>query len=262
MATERLLMRHIREILRLKWTLRRSHRETARSLGISTGAVASVVTRAKATGLTWDTVGALSDDALERTLYGPKLALTVARPGPDLVWMHTELRRPGVTLELLHLEYLTVHADGYRYSAFCGHYRRWLAQQRTSMRQIHTAGEKTFVDYAGQRPALVAAATGEIRSPNAVSISSRVTRAPWSTLAASPRWLCPINCGPAWWIRAGMSRGSSGRMPTGHGTTGRRSCPRDRRSPATRRRSRSPSRSPSAGFSRGCGTRSSLPSSR
>ena len=48
MATERLLMRHIREILRLKWTLRRSHRDTARSLGISAGAVASVVTRAKA----------------------------------------------------------------------------------------------------------------------------------------------------------------------------------------------------------------------
>ena len=162
MATERLLMRHIREILRLKWTLRRSHRETARSLGISAGAVASVVTRAKAMALTWDTVGAISDDALERTLYGPKLALTVARPGPDLVWMHTELRRPGVTLELLHLEYLAVHPDGYRYSAFCGHYRRWLAQQRTSMRQVHTAGEKTFVDYAGQRPALVDPATGEL----------------------------------------------------------------------------------------------------
>ena len=84
MATERLLMRHIREILRLKWTLRRSHRETARSLGISAGAVASVVTRAKAMALTWDAVGTLSDDALERTLYGPKLALTVARPGP--IW--------------------------------------------------------------------------------------------------------------------------------------------------------------------------------
>ena len=97
MATERLLMRHIREILRLKWTLRRSHREAARSLGISAGAVASVVTRAKAMALTWDAVGTLSDDALERTLYGPKLGLTVARPGPDLVGMHTELRRPGVT---------------------------------------------------------------------------------------------------------------------------------------------------------------------
>ena len=99
---------------------------------------------------------------MERTLYGPKLALTVARPGPDLVWMHTELRRPGVTLELLHLEYLAAHPDGYRYSAFCGHYRRWLAQQRTSMRQVHTAGEKTFVDYAGQRPSLVDPATGAI----------------------------------------------------------------------------------------------------
>ena len=64
MATERLLMRHIREILRLKWTLRRSHRETARSLGISAGAVASVVSRAKAMALTWDAVGTLSDDAL------------------------------------------------------------------------------------------------------------------------------------------------------------------------------------------------------
>src|SRR5216117_3361149 len=64
MATERLPMRHIREILRLKWTLRRSHRETARSLGISAGAVASVVTRAKAMGLTWDMVGALCEATL------------------------------------------------------------------------------------------------------------------------------------------------------------------------------------------------------
>jgi hypothetical protein len=83
-ATERLPMRHIREILRLKWTLRRSHRETARSLGISAGAVASVVTRAKAIGLTWEAVEALSDDALERTLYGPKLA--PRSPAQGLIW--------------------------------------------------------------------------------------------------------------------------------------------------------------------------------
>src|SRR5258708_22975470 len=98
MATERLLMRHIREILRLKWTLRRSHRETARSLGISAGAVASVVTRAKAMALTWVAVGTLSDDALEPTLYAPQLALTLARPPPDLARIYTEHRRPGVPL--------------------------------------------------------------------------------------------------------------------------------------------------------------------
>jgi hypothetical protein len=66
MATERLPLRNIREILRLKWTWRRSHVETARSLVISAGTVASVVTRAKAVGLTSDTVEALSDDALAR----------------------------------------------------------------------------------------------------------------------------------------------------------------------------------------------------
>jgi transposase len=99
---------------------------------------------------------------LERTLYGPKLALRIARPGPDLVWMHTELHRPGVTLELLHLEYLAMHPDGALYSALCAHYLQWLAQQRTSMHQVHTAGEKTFVDYAARRLSAVDPATGEI----------------------------------------------------------------------------------------------------
>ena len=97
--------------------------------------------------------------------------------------MHAELRRPGVTLELLHLEYLAAHPDGYRYSAFCGHYRRWLAQQRTSMRQVHTAGEKTFVDYAGQRPSLVDPATAANSSP---SNSSSPCSAPPTTPTPRP----------------------------------------------------------------------------
>jgi len=73
MATERLPMRHIRKILRLKWTLQRSHRETARSLGISPGSVAAIVSRAVHTGLTWEAVTALTDDQLEERLWGPKV---------------------------------------------------------------------------------------------------------------------------------------------------------------------------------------------
>jgi transposase len=163
MATERLPMRHIREILRLKWCLQRSHRETARSLGISPGAVASVISRAKAIGLTWDALEGMSDDALEHRLYGPKVTGRAARPLPDPAWIHIELRRTGVTLELLHLEYLQQHPDGYRYSAFCVHYRDWLARQCLSMRQLHKAGEKLFVDYSGKKPELVEAATGAVR---------------------------------------------------------------------------------------------------
>lgn len=163
MATERLPMRNIREILRLKWVAQRSHREAARSLGVSVGAVASAVGRARARDLTWAAVEALSDDALERLLYGPTAReIDGSRPKPDLAWLHQELRRPGVTLELLHVEYLAAHPTGYRYSAFCGRYRAWRARQRLSMRQVHTAGEKVFVDYAGMRPTIVNATTGEV----------------------------------------------------------------------------------------------------
>lgn len=162
MATERLPMRTIREILRLKWLLQRSHRETARSLGISAGAVASVVTRAAGLGLTWATVEPLSEDDLDRRLHGPRLPAQASRAEPDPVWIHLELRRKEVTLELLHLEYLADHPDGFRYSAFCRRYRDWTGRQRLSMRQVYTAGEKTFVDYAGLQPHLVHPDTGEL----------------------------------------------------------------------------------------------------
>ena len=163
MATDRMPMHKLREILRLKWVAQRSHREVARSVGVSPGAVASALTRARAHALTWAQVETLSDEALERQLYGPRAGdVEGRRPEPDLAWMHRELRRPGVTLELLHVEYLAEHPAGYRYSAFCRRYRAWQARQRRSMRQVHTAGEKAFVDYAGMRPTLVDPTTGEV----------------------------------------------------------------------------------------------------
>jgi hypothetical protein len=107
MATERQSMRQTREILRHKWVLGRSHRQVARSLGISNGAVGTTVGRARTAGLDWPQVEALSDLALEARLYGrPEVAGARARPQPDCVYLHAERRKPGVTLELLHLEYL------------------------------------------------------------------------------------------------------------------------------------------------------------
>src|SRR4030095_7478523 len=136
---------------------------TARSLGISAGAVASVLSRATAIGLTSEALEGLTDDALEQRLYGPSIAGHAPRPRPDPTWIHTELRRAGVTLELLHLEYLQQHPDGYRYSAFCRHYREWLGRQRLSMRQVHKAGDKLFVDYSGKKPEIVDPTTGAVR---------------------------------------------------------------------------------------------------
>lgn len=162
MATERLSMRKLREILRQKWPLARSHREVAASLQVSVGVVTSVLRRATHAGLDWGQVQALADDVLEARLYGVADPGGRGRPRPDCAWIHTERKRPGVTLELLHLEYLERHPDGYRYTRFCDYYRQWLGRHRLSMRQAHRAGEKVFVDYAGQKPHLIDPTTGEI----------------------------------------------------------------------------------------------------
>jgi transposase len=163
MATERLSMQNVREILRQKLELKRTHRAVAKALGISNGAVGSLMVRWQAAGLEWDEVKGTPEAELEQQLYGPRLPSTAPRPMPDMLWLHRELMRPAVTLELLHLEYLERHPDGYRYSRFCDHYKAWLAKQRISMRQEHRAGEKLFIDYSGRKASVVDPRTGEVR---------------------------------------------------------------------------------------------------
>src|SRR5258706_3698589 len=163
MATERLSMRHTREILRQKLTLGRSHRAIGQSLGLSHGVVGTTVLRARAAGLTWPQVQALTAEVLEARLYGRHdVAGRRDRPWPDCAYLHAERRKAGVTLELLHLEYLEQHPDGYRYTQFCEIYRRWLGRRGLSMRQVHHAGDKLFVDYAGTKPTIVDPTTGEV----------------------------------------------------------------------------------------------------
>ena len=161
--TERLSMRAIREILRQRWVQGQPHRAVALSTGRSVGAVYETLRRAREAGLDWAGIDGMTDDALEAALYrrpavaGPR----GTRPQPDCVYLHTERRKPGVTLELLHLEYLERHPDGYRYTQFCDLYRKWLRRRRLTMRQVHRAGEKGFVDYAGKTPCLTDPATGQ-----------------------------------------------------------------------------------------------------
>ncbi len=160
---ERLAMSKTREILRLRWALGRSVRETARATALSAGVVSKTESRARLAAMDWSTVESVDDVELERRLYGgPKHSRAPDRVVPDPMWMHAELRRMGVTLELLHFEYLREHPNGYRYTAFCDVYRRWLDRRGLVMRQLHKAGEKAFVDYSGKRPAVVDPTTGEV----------------------------------------------------------------------------------------------------
>jgi len=192
MATERLTMQKLREILRLKLELGHSHRKAARALGISAGSVATAAVRAKLLILDWARVCELDDVELEQLMYGPPGGRREGRPLPDLPHVHLELRRTGVTLQLLHLEYLEQHPTGYRYTAFCELYREWRSAQRLSMRQTHLAGDKLFVDYSGKKPHVVDPETGEVVEVElfvAVLGASNYTYAEATRTQQLPDWL-------------------------------------------------------------------------
>lgn len=163
MAASRLPMRRLREILRLKHACGLSHRAIARSCGVGAGTVSDYLTRAQQAGLTWPLPDDLDDAQLEARLFALPATPGVARPLPDPAWLHQELKRPGVTLQLLWEEYLRAHPDGYRYTQFCEHYRRFVRRLAPPMRQTHRAGEKAFVDFSGKRPEIVDRRTGEAR---------------------------------------------------------------------------------------------------
>ncbi len=148
-------MRKIKDVLRLKLDARLSHQQIATSLGLSKGVVTKYVGLAAAAGLDWPTVQDTDESALERRLLsGPECPRDHVQP--DYGRLHHELRRKGMTLMLLWEEHRADYAERhtYSYSQFCENYRRFAKQLKRSMRQIHRAGEKLFIDYAGPTIAL------------------------------------------------------------------------------------------------------------
>lgn len=161
MAAERLSMRKLREILRLS-TLGLSRRAIGRSLNISHNTVGTYLDRAALAGVRWPECAALDDAALEAQVFPPD-STAAPRPMPDWAALQRELRRKGVTLRLLWLEYKASHPEGYQYSHFTAHYRAWTQTIDPVLRQAYVAGEKVFVDYAGQTLPVVDPDTGEER---------------------------------------------------------------------------------------------------
>lgn len=144
-------MRKIRDVIRLSFGEGRTLREIGSSLELPFTTVGDHVRRAMAAGLTWPLPEELSDHDLEQLLFPPVVPSNVTRPMPDYAYVHKELRRKGVTLELLWMEYREAHPDGYGYTQFAHHYRVFRSRVDVVMRQSHRAGEKLFVDFPGQK---------------------------------------------------------------------------------------------------------------
>ena len=156
-------MRKIRDVLRLRVQGELSHRQIARSLGLGRTTVAEYLRRAGKAGVGWPLPADLEEGALERLLFPEAVPIHVRpQPQPDWALIHQELRRPAVTLFLLWQEYRAVHPEGYQYSRFCDLHRHFASKLNPSMRQIHCAGEKIFVDFSGLRPHYVDPKTGEV----------------------------------------------------------------------------------------------------
>lgn len=163
MAAERLPVRKLREIIRLRLQVGLSGRAIARSCGVSPSTVTAYLGRIAVAKLTWPLPPECDDDALEALLFPAEKAPQPSRPEPDWAWIHEELKRRHVTKLLLWQEYREAQPNGYSYSQFCDIYQRWARPLLATMRQVHRPGEKSFIDFSGDGLDVADPLTGECK---------------------------------------------------------------------------------------------------
>ena len=142
-------MRKILETLRLREQLGFNTRQIAEVIKASPTTVSDYLRRAEMAGIEYAVGVQMGHQWLEERLFPPKAPASVKRPQPNWAYIHTELKRKHVTLDLLWREYKQAHPDGLEYSSFCENYKKWAGKVDVSMRQHHAPADKLFVDYAG-----------------------------------------------------------------------------------------------------------------
>ena len=187
-------MRKIRDVLRLRLEARLSIRQVKASTKVSVGAIQKLLSQAELLGLSWPLPPDLDDAQLAQMFY-PGADTTASRryQVPDWPAVHQELKRKGMTKQLLWEEYTEQYPNRcYSYSQYCDRYSRWRKQQKRSMRQLHKAGEKGFIDYCGPTVPIIDARTGEINEAQvfvAVLGASNYTYVEATMTQSLPDWL-------------------------------------------------------------------------
>lgn len=166
MSAKTISMQKLKEILRLKYSAKLSHRQIAKSLSISPSVVSTYTNRAAQLGIhSWPLEEKWDDLALNRAFLNTKTVLKKdSMPVPDWSQIKQALTNKIMTLQLLWEEYKAANpSQHYSYNHYCRLYKKWLGTQKLSMRQSHKAGEKLFVDYCGKTIEICDPKTGEIR---------------------------------------------------------------------------------------------------
>lgn len=159
---EKLSMSKLKEILRLKYEANLSARQIARALNVSHTVVNNYIDKAKLCGKEYEQLKLLDNNEIIVNLF-PTQPKKYKYTPPNFAYIHKELRRKGVTLELLHEEYSDANPNGcYGYTWFCNEYRQYAKKVNPSMRQTHIAGEKVFIDFSGMTMGVTNRDTGEV----------------------------------------------------------------------------------------------------
>src|SRR3989304_407063 len=164
MANKRINMRKVRELLRLKFEQGLSARQAAKTAGMGKTAASEYITGFSSCGLTLAQALDLTDTELAGALSLKRQTVNerYQKLAGQFTHFEKELKRTGVTLQLLWTEYIGHTPEGYSYSHFCHHYDQWQKGQKVSMHIEHKAGDKMYVDFAGSKLSVVNPQTGEI----------------------------------------------------------------------------------------------------
>ena len=194
MAKEKLSMRKLKEVLRLKFETDLSNRQIAKSCSTSHVTVGKYLALAEKAALSWPLPEKLDDAEIEKRLVEHVPRKPSQKPAmPPLEYLHQELQRKHVTLQLLWYEYKQQNPDGYQYSYFCELYNQWVKKLDVCLRQHHRAGEKAFIDYAGQTVPIVDPETGTLQCDAQIFIAtlgaSNYTFAEASASQSLPDWI-------------------------------------------------------------------------
>ena len=187
-------MRKLREVLRLSYSAGLSIREISASTKISVGSIQNILKLAEQLLITWPLPEDWDDQTLALKFY-PRSDAQPSAKFQEPVWtdVHMALKKKGLTKQLLWEEYAQQYPNRcYSYSQFCARYADWLKKQKRSMRQVHRAGDKLFIDYAGPTMPVVCASTSEIRTAQifvAVLGASNYTFAEATWSQSLPDWL-------------------------------------------------------------------------
>ena len=159
-------MLKLKQLLRLHFEAKLSHRQISKSLSLSIGVVNKYINRAVEKDLSWPLEPDIDEQTLAMLLKpsSSKVNIDSNEGNIDFAKVHKELKFKGVTLQLIWDEYRSQQANSISYSRYCHHYRAYKKSLKRSMRQIHKAGDKVFIDYSGATVDIIDPETNEIRS--------------------------------------------------------------------------------------------------